>query len=84
MQPAESFRDLIVYQKSRQVARRCFDLSQAFPKEERYSLTGQGRRASRSIGAPIAEAWAKRGKEKHLVSKRSDADGRAAGKATLG
>jgi len=51
MPHAESFRDLIVYQKARQVARRFFDLSKAFPKEERYSLTDQGRRSSRSIGA---------------------------------
>ena len=51
MQPAESFRDLIVYQKSRKVAQRFFDLSQASPKEERYSLRDQGRRSSRSIGA---------------------------------
>ena len=75
MQHAESFRDLIVYQKSRQVARRFFDLSRAFPKEERYSLTDQGRRSSRSIGAQIAEAWAKRGYEKHFASKLTDADG---------
>jgi len=51
------------------------DLSKAFPKEERYSLTDQGRRSSRSIGAQIAEAWTKRGYEKHLGSKLSDADG---------
>jgi len=38
MQHAESFRDLIVYQKARKVARRFFDLSKAVPKEERYSL----------------------------------------------
>jgi len=75
MQHAESFRDLVVYQKARAVARRFFDLSRAFPKEERYSLTDQGRRSSRSIGAQIAEAWAKRAYEKHFVSKLSDADG---------
>jgi four helix bundle protein len=75
MQHAASFRDLVVYQKARAVARRFFDLSKAFPKEERYSLTDQGRRASRSIGAQIAEAWAKRAYEKHFVSKLSDADG---------
>jgi len=57
------------------VARRFFDLSQAFPKEESYSFTDQGCRSCRSIGAQIAEAWAKRGYEKHQVSKRSDANG---------
>jgi four helix bundle protein len=75
MQHAGSFRDLVVYQKTRAVARRFFDLSKEFPKEERYSLTDQGRRSSRSIGAQIAEAWAKRGYERHFVSKLSDADG---------
>ena len=75
MQHAESFRDLIVYQKASAVARRFFDLSRAFPKEERYSLTDQGRRPSRSIGAQIAEAWAKRAYERDFVSKLSDADG---------
>jgi len=75
MQHAASFRDLVVYQKARAVARRFFDLSRAFPKEERYSLTDQGRRSSRSIGAQIAEAWAKRAYERHFVSKLSDADG---------
>lgn len=75
MQHAESFRDLIVYQKARVVAGRFFELSKSFPREEQYSLTDQGRRSSRSIGAQIAEAWAKRGYEKHFVSKLTDADG---------
>ena len=75
MRDDESFRDLVVYQKARAVTRRFFDLSKAFPREETYSLTDQGRRSSRSIGAQIAEAWAKRSYEKHFVSKLSDADG---------
>jgi four helix bundle protein len=57
------------------VSRRFFELSKSFPAEERFSLTDQGRRSSRSIGAQIAEAWAKRGYEKHFVSKLTDADG---------
>ena len=52
MQHAESFRDLVVYQKAREVARRFYEMSKAFPKEERYSLTDQGRRSSRSIARP--------------------------------
>jgi four helix bundle protein len=72
---AESFRDLVVYQKAREVARRFFELSKRFPPEERYALTDQGRRSSRSIGAQIAEAWAKRRYEKHFASKLTDADG---------
>jgi four helix bundle protein len=75
MQQAESFRDSVVYQKAREVSRRFFDLSKSFPSEERYSLTDQGRRSSRSIGAQIAEAWAKRSYAKHFVSKLTDADG---------
>jgi four helix bundle protein len=71
---ARCFRDLIVYQKARKVAQRIFELSRSFPKEETYSLTDQGRRSSRSIGAQIAEAWGKRRYERHFVSKLTDAD----------
>jgi four helix bundle protein len=71
---ARNFRDLAVYQKARMVSRSIFELSKDFPKEETYSLTDQIRRASRSIGAQIAEAWAKRRYERHFVSKLTDAD----------
>ena len=72
---AKSFRDLLVYKKSRALAKEIFELLKGFPKEEMYSLTDQVRRSSRSIGAQIAEAWAKRRYEKHFVSKLTDADG---------
>lgn len=72
---AQSFRDLIVYQKSRQLSREILKLTKSFPKEEMFSLTDQVRRSSRSIGANIAEAWAKRRYEKHFVSKLTDSDG---------
>ena len=72
---ARSFRDLAVYQKARTVSRSIFELSKDFPKEETYSLTDQIRRSSRSIGAQISEAWAKRRYERHFVSKLTDADG---------
>jgi four helix bundle protein len=72
---AESFSDLRVYQKSRQLAQEIFRLTQSFPREERYALTDQVRRSSRSIGAQIAEAWAKRRYERHFISKLTDADG---------
>ena len=72
---AQSFRDLIVYQRSRNVDKEVFELTKGFPKEEIYSLTDQIRRSSRSVGAQIAEAWAKRRYEKHFVSKLTDADG---------
>jgi four helix bundle protein len=55
--------------------REIFDLSKQFPEEEKYSLTSQIRRSSRSIGAQLAEAWAKRRYERHFVSKLTDADG---------
>ena len=72
---AERFTELVVYAKSRELARDVFKLSKGFPREETYSLTDQVRRSSRSIGAQIAEAWAKRKYEKHFLSKLSDADG---------
>ena len=71
---ARNFRDLAVYQKARKVSRAIFESSKGFPKEETYSLTDQIRRASRSIGAQIAEAWAKRRYARHFVSKLTDAD----------
>jgi four helix bundle protein len=69
------FRDLEVYKKQRALAKEVFLLTQRFPREERYSMTDQLRRASRSIGAQIAEAWAKRLFPKHFISKLTDADG---------
>ena len=72
---ATSFRDLLVYQKAKELSRTIFKITKRFPKEEAYSLTDQIRRSSRSIGAQIAEAWAKRRYEKHFVSKLTDADG---------
>jgi len=56
------------------VAQQIFDLSKEFPREEIYSLTDQGRRASRSVGAQIAEAWGKLRYERHFISKLTDAD----------
>ena len=72
---AESFRDLLAYQKARALQQEVFLLSRAFPKEERFSLCDQIRRSSRSIGANIAEAWGKRRYVAHFTSKLTDADG---------
>ena len=69
------FKELEVYNRQRELSREVFRLSKGFPTEEKYSLTDQLRRASRSIGAQIAEAWAKRLYPKHFVSKLTDADG---------
>jgi four helix bundle protein len=70
-----SFRELIAYQKARSLAMAVFMATKPFPREEMYSLTDQVRRASRAIGANIAEAWAKRSYERHFASKLTDADG---------
>jgi four helix bundle protein len=69
-----SFRDLEVYKLSREVSAEIFVLSKKFPVEEKYSLTDQIRRSSRSVGAQIAEAWGKRKYENHFISKLTDAD----------
>src|SRR5881296_623728 len=69
------FKELEVYKRQRELSREVFRLSKRFPTEEKFSLTDQLRRASRSIGAQIAEAWAKRLYPKHFISKLSDADG---------
>lgn len=70
-----SARDLIVYQKAFDLAMRIFVLSKSFPVEERYALTSQIRRSSRSIAMNLREAWAKRRYEAHFVSKLTDCDG---------
>lgn len=70
-----SFRELEVYKLARQLSVEILQVSQDFPKEEMYSLTDQIRRSSRSVGAQIAEAWAKRRYKKHFISKLTDADG---------
>lgn len=72
---AGSFRDLIVYQKSRKLAKEIMEIAQSFPRDEKFSLIDQVRRSSRSIGANIAESWAKRRYEKHFISKLTDSDG---------
>jgi four helix bundle protein len=70
----KSFRDLEVYKLARELSKEIFNLSKEFPKDERYSLTDQMRRSSRSIGARIAEAWGKRRYENHFISKLTDTD----------
>lgn len=74
----KSYRDLRVYQLAFECAMRIFHLSRNWPREERYSLTDQIRRASRSVCENIAEAWRKRRYPAHFVSKLSDSDAEAA------
>ncbi len=68
------YSDLLAYRINFRLSQEIFELSKQFPKEEMYALTDQFRRASRSIGANIAEAWGKRRYERHFVSKLTDAD----------
>lgn len=70
--------DLEVYQQAFALAMELFRLSKKFPIEERYSLTDQMRRSSRSICANLAEAWRKRRYEAAFVSKLGDSEAEAA------
>lgn len=69
------FEDLLAYKKAFENAMKIFELSKSFPNEEKYSLTDQIRRSSRSVNANIAEAYRKRRYPKHFISKLTDADG---------
>jgi four helix bundle protein len=71
-------RDLEVYQMAFETAMKVFRESKLFPKEERYSLTDQIRRSSRSVCANLAEAWRKRQYEASFLNKLSDAEAEAA------
>ena len=73
-----SFKDLRVYKLAFELQQEIFETSKGFPAEERYALTDLIRRASRSIGANLAEAWQKRRYVAHFVSKLTDADGEQA------
>jgi four helix bundle protein len=70
-----STKDLAVYTKAYELAMKVFELSKNFPIEERFALTGQVRRSSRSVFLNLREAWAKRRYEAHFVSKLTDCDG---------
>ena len=68
------FQDLLAYKKSFELATDIFPISIKFPPEEKYSLTDQIRRSSRSVSANIAKATRKRRYEKHFISKLTDSD----------
>ena len=72
---ARSAKELKVYQAAYELAMEIFNLSKSWPPAEKYSLTDQVRRSSRSVCGNIREAWAKRRYEAHFVSKLTDADG---------
>jgi len=75
MSYVNSFKELIVYQKAYNLAMEIFEISKDFPKEEKYSLTDQIRRSSRSVTSNIAESWAKKRYLKLFVSKLIDSLG---------
>lgn len=68
------YKTLLAYQKAKQVADQIFIVSKDFPPEEKYSLTDQIRRSSRSVCACISEAYRKRKYPAHFVSKLTDSD----------
>jgi len=78
MKLIKTHRDLEVYKESFDLAMQIFQKSKPFPKEERYSLTDQVRRSSRSVCANLAEAWRKRRYQAWFISKLSDAEAEVA------
>lgn len=72
-----TYKELRVYQAAMAAAMRIFQVTKNFPAEERYSLTDQIRRSSRSVCTNLGEAWRKRRYSAHFVSKLSDSEGEA-------
>jgi four helix bundle protein len=68
-------KELSVYQLAYELAMEVFQIKKRFPDEEKYALTSQIRRSSRSVCLNLREAWAKRRYEAHFVSKLTDCDG---------
>lgn len=68
------YKELLAYQKGFQLAIKIFEISKTFPIEERYSLTDQIRRSSRSVCANLAESYRKRRYLRHFISKLTDCD----------
>ncbi|RCJ39104.1 four helix bundle protein [Nostoc minutum NIES-26] len=77
-EPIKNHKDLEVYQMAFDAAMKIFELSKKFPLEERYSLTDQIRRSSRSVCTNLAEAWRKRRYEAAFVAKLNDCEAEAA------
>jgi four helix bundle protein len=69
-----SYRELRVYQSALGLAMEIFELTKSFPPEEKYSLTDQIRRSSRSVCANIAEAWRKRRYKAAFIAKINDSE----------
>jgi four helix bundle protein len=75
MAQINDFRDLIVFKKAYDISMKIYKLTLDYPKEEKYALTDQIRRSSRSVCSNIAEAWAKKAYPKHFKSKLTDSLG---------
>lgn len=73
-----SFKYLRVWQNAMEIAMKIFEITKSFPVEERFSLTDQIRRSSRSVAANIAESWKKRRYPAAFVSKLNDAESEVA------
>lgn len=71
------FRDLRVYRLAFQTAETVFEVTEDWPRCERYAMTDQIRRSSRSVCANIGEAWYKRRYPRAFVSKLNDAGSEA-------
>ena len=69
-----SYKDLRVYNNAMEAAMKIFELSKAFPAEEKYSLTDQMRRASRSVCSNIGEAWRKRVNQATFNARLNDSE----------
>ena len=75
---AKSFRDLKVYKLAFATAMEIFEISKKFPAEEKYSMTDQMRRSSRSVCSNIAEGWRKRRYKAVFINKLTDSAQEAA------
>lgn len=75
---ARTHRDLELYKQAFGAAAQVFEVTKAFPAEERFALTIQVRKSSRSVCANLAEAWRKRRYEPAFLAKLNDVEGEAA------
>src|SRR5213594_3951788 len=71
----QSAKNLTVYKSAYKLTMDVFEITKRFPPEEKFALSSQIRRSSRSVCLNLREAWAKRRYEAHFLSKLSDCDG---------
>ena len=70
----KSYKDLRVYNNAMEAAMKIFELTRTFPPEEKYSLTDQMRRASRSVCSTIGEAWRKRANQAAFTARLNESE----------